>query len=362
MSDKSNISQYRRERKNTMSILDAQREAHKIAFYPMMFQAIRSMINFGVLSFLADGKEVTKSDIIGKTKISDYAAGLLLDVAVYGDIATFNNGKYSITKLGRFLFEDELIKVNMDFMNDVCYQGAFDLQKSLETGQPEGLKVFGDWETIYQGLGNLPSKAHESWFNFDNYYSDLVFDEAVKIVLRHQPKVVYDVGGNTAKFDMTLLNANEDVRSEIFDLPPQIKKAKITIKSAGLENRVRLNEMDVLDPKSSFPKGCDAIWMSQFLDCFSPEKIVFILNKLNEAMGDNTRLYILEPFVDKQNDVAALALTNISLYFTCMANGYSRMYKQYEMEKYLDQAGLKLVDAHQNLGEYDYTLLECMRK
>lgn len=361
MSDKINILPYRRERKKAMSIVDVQKEAHKIAFYPMMFQAVRSLINLGILPYLAAHEGQSKAEIIHHTKISEYAADLLLDLALYSEIVELKKGMYHLSKLGRFLLEDELIKVNMDFMNDVCYLGAYDLQKSFESGRPEGLKVFGNWQTVYQGLDKLPPSAQQSWFNFDNYYSDLVFDEAVKIILRHNPKLVFDVGGNTAKFDIALLNANPNVKTEIFDLSPQLKKAAQSIKQAGLENRVKINELDVLDINSSFPPGSDAIWMSQFLDCFSPEKIVFILSKLRLAMADQTRLYILEPFVDRQNEVAALALTNISLYFTCIANGYSRMYKQTEMENYLDLAGLKLVTAYQKLGDYDYTLLECMK-
>jgi len=33
-----------------------------------------------------------------------------------------------------------------------CYKGLFALDKSIENGKPEGLKVFGEWDTIYEGL------------------------------------------------------------------------------------------------------------------------------------------------------------------------------------------------------------------
>ena len=354
-------SQYKRERNGIMSILDAQDKAHKIAFYPMTFQAIRCLINFGILSHIINHKDVTKDNIIKAANLSDYAVGLILDIAEMNEIISQKNGKFKATKLGLLLQEDEAIKVNINFMNDVCYQGAFDLDKSFQTGKPEGLKVFGNWETIYQGLGQLDKQTQKSWFDFDNYYSDLVFDEAIQIVLKNNPKVVYDVGGNTAKFDIAILNTDKNVNTKIFDLPPQIKKAQANIKKAGFEDRVEFCPMNILDETSKFPPTPDAIWMSQFLDCFSPDRIVFILQKLKSCMSDETKLYILEPFVDQQNDIAALSLTNISLYFTCMANGYSKMYKQSEMLALIEQAGLRLVKAHQNLGEFDYTLLECQK-
>ena len=36
-----------------------------------------------------------------------------------------------------------------------------------------------------------------------------------------------------------------------------------------------------------FPKGYDAIWMSQFLDCFSEEEIVSILKRCYDALDDD---------------------------------------------------------------------------
>ena len=40
----------------------------------------------------------------------------------------------------------------MDFIHDVNYKGLFHLEESIETGKPEGLKEFGEWQTIYEGL------------------------------------------------------------------------------------------------------------------------------------------------------------------------------------------------------------------
>lgn len=55
--------------------------------------------------------------------------------------------------------------------------------------------------------------------------------------------------------------------------------------------------------------------MSQFLDCFSEEQIVSILSNIKNSMTDDTRIYILEPFTDRQIfDGAAYSLAHISLY------------------------------------------------
>jgi SAM-dependent methyltransferase len=343
-----------------MTLQDALSEAHKIAFAPMMFQAVRTMIKVGILPLVCERNGVSREEIIKATKLSAYAVSLMLDVALSGGIVRERGGKYFPTKLGQVLTEDRAIQANMAFMHDVCYQGAFSLDKSFETGRPEGLKVFGGWETIYQGLGSLPPQAAESWFKFDNYYSDLAFDEAVKIVLKGKPNTVYDIGGNTAKFDIALFRADENVRSRIIDLPPQLKKAQATLAKGGFLDRAELVPADILDSGAELPKGADAVWMSQFLDCFSPAQIVFILKKAKKALNPGGRFFILEPFIDHQNEAAALALINISLYFTCMANGNCRMYRQTEMEGFIKEAGMKVLQAHQDLGAHSYTLLECI--
>jgi hypothetical protein len=352
---------FRREREGSMTFQEAMGEAHKIAFYPMIFQAVRSMIKFGVLPCLCERKGGADRENLERVSgLSPYAVGLMLDPALLVGIVREREGSFFFFFLGRLLVEDKSVRASMDFMHDVCYQGVFALDRSLETKKPEGLKVFGDWDTIYQGLCHLPENASESWFNFDNFYSDFVFDDATKIVLENKPKVVYDIGGNTAKFDAALFKADGGVRAVIIDLPQTLERARANLSAAGLADRVEFVPMDVLDPQARLPVGADAIWMSQFLDCFSPEDIVSILKKSKEALNPGGTVFILEPFVDLQDSGAALALTCISLYFACMANGRSRMYRRSEMEGFVKEAGLSVSRVHQGMGMFNHTLMECV--
>jgi hypothetical protein len=351
---------FRRKRRDSTTFQEAMGEAHKIAFYPMIFQAVRCMVKFGVLPCLCEMKGgACREELERASGLSQYAIGLMLDVALLAGIVREREGRFSPTKLGRLLVEEKSVRACMDFMHDVCYQGAFALDSSFETGKPEGLKVFGEWDTIYQGLCRLPENASKSWFNFDNHYSDLIFDDAAKIGLENKPSVVYDIGGNTAKFDIALLKAGGGIRSVIVDLPPMLEKAKAGLSAAGLADRAMFVSMDMLDPSAKLPKGADAIWMSQFLDCFSPEDIVSILKKAKGALNPGGRVFILEPFVDLQDNGAALALTCISLYFACMANGYSKMCRQSEMEGFVKDAGLSVSRLHPGMGMFSHTLMEC---
>lgn len=49
-----------------------------------------------------------------------------------GRIVTQQNGRYFLAKVGHFLLHDEMTRVNMDFTQDVCYQGLFHLADALQ--------------------------------------------------------------------------------------------------------------------------------------------------------------------------------------------------------------------------------------
>ena len=114
----------------------------------------------------------------------------------------------------------------------------------------------------------------------------------------------------------------------------------------------------MLDKTTAFPEGADAVWMSQFLDCFSLEEITSILSKIRTAASSETDVYVLEPLWDKQRfEAAAYSLQATSLYFTCIANGNSKMYRFEELKHAVEIAGFELKEAHHNVGPNSYSLL-----
>ena len=127
---------------------------------------------------------------------------------------------------------------------------------------------------------------------------------------------------------------------------------------AGFGDRIKTIPCNVLDETTEFPQGADAVWMSQFLDCFSLEQITKILTKIHRAATQETDVYVLEPLWDKQRfEAAAYSLQATSLYFTCIANGNSKMYRFAELKQAIEDAGFELKEAHHNIGPNAYSLL-----
>ena len=113
-------------------------------------------------SLLEKGSEgLSQDEIREKVRLPEYGVRILIESALGIGLVILNEGKYTITKTGTYIHNDPLTNANMDFVHDVCYKGLFALDKSIETGKPEGLKEFGQWDTIYEGLSSLPTSGAE---------------------------------------------------------------------------------------------------------------------------------------------------------------------------------------------------------
>jgi ubiquinone/menaquinone biosynthesis C-methylase UbiE len=297
--------------------------------------------------------------VAAQVKLPIYGIRVLMEAALGIGLLTCREGRYFTTKTATFILHDTLTRVNMDFTHDVCYQGMFYLEDSIRSGKPEGLKVFGQWSTIYEGLSKLPPHVQKSWFAFDHYYSDNAFPDVLPQIFQHNPKRLLDIGGNTGKWALQCLEYDAAVDVTIMDLPGQVEMAKEQIIEKGFGNRIHFFETNLLDEGLPFPKGFDAIWMSQFLDCFSEEEIKSILRRCRAALSPGGYVYILEPFWDRQRfRASAFSLQQTSLYFTAMANGNSQMYHAGNFIRYVEEAGFSVTEQKDLIG-VSHTLLKC---
>ncbi len=351
-------------KKETRTAFKAKEIAQWIAFGPVIFQSARVMRDTGILTVIEESKNtgLTLAEVAAKVKLPEYGVRVLLESGLSMGLVLENDHKYTLAKTGYFILHDELTKVNMDFVQDICYKGMFSLDKSIENGKPEGLKELGPWKTVYEGLSQLPKDIQKSWFSFDHFFSDDAFPDVLPMVYKDGIKNILDIGGNTGKWATISAKYSPDVKVTIMDLPGQLEMAKAKIAAEGLSAQVSFLAVNILDEKQKLPKGFDAIWMSQFLDCFSEAEIVSILKRCHEALDDNGCIIIMEPFWDKQqHEIAAFCLQQTSLYFTAIANGNSQMYSAEVFIKCIEQAGFEIVEETDNIC-LSQTLLKCKKR
>jgi hypothetical protein len=348
--------------KDPLSAIEAVTAAQWLAFAPLAHQAAAVMRDRGVLAALAEasasqGRSI--DEVAVATGLSTYAARVLLEAGLGLHIVWRKDARFHLGKLGRFLLDDEMTRVNFDFTRDVCYRAAIHLDESLNEGRPAGLKELGPWTTLYEGLSVLPEPARSSWHAFDHFYSDRAFPAACDRLAARPPKRLLDVGCNTGKWAQLCLERIATLELGLVDLAPQLERARERLADAGVVERARFHPLDLLDPANVLPAGYDLVWMSQFLDCFSEEQIVAILCKVRAALPAGGRLWILELFWDRQRfEAAAFSLQQTSLYFTCVANGNSQMYDSSVFLGLIERAGLQVTALVDGVGGY-HTLLEC---
>lgn len=347
--------------KDPFTALEAMSRAQWLAFAPLAFQATAILRDRGLLAVLAQSAPggAALDDVCLETDMSRYAVRVLLEAGLGLGIVWRNAGRYHLGRLGRFLLDDEMTRVNFDFTRDVCYQAAAHLDESLQTGRPTGLKELGPWPTLYEGLSVLPEPALTSWHAFDHFHSDQAFPAVCERLVAAAPVSMLDIGCNTGKWAELCLSRLPDLRMGLVDLPAQLERAKSRLSDAGYLERAQFHAVNLLTHAAQLPRGHDLIWMSQFLDCFSEAQIVEILIKVREAMPPGGRLWILELFWDRQRfEAAAFSLQQTSLYFSCVANGNSQMYDSGVFLSLVSQAGLEVCGLTDGVGAH-HTLVEC---
>lgn len=344
------------------NVVQANLDAQKIAFAPIMFQAAKSLRNLGILEYLFNNNKGSIETIATALNLSVYGVKVLLEAGLSLELVYLKNNEFILTKTGYFILRDKMTNINMDFTQDVNYLAMNHLEESIVNGKPKGLKELGDWDTVYIGLSELPEKIKKSWFDFDHFYSDYTFPDIMPILFGNNPKSFLDVGGNTGKFSMQCAKYDPTVKITILDLPGQTKVARKNISDAGLEDRISAIDINLLNNNDPFPKGFDIIWMSQFIDCFSLEQIYGIFRRAYEAMTNDSSFYILETFWDLQKfQASTYSLHATSLYFTAVANGNSQMFHSKDILKVIEKAGFVVDEMHDIIG-MSHTLIKCKKR
>lgn len=345
------------------SAREAQQRAQEIAWGPITFQTSRLMIRFGIFELLSGSTEgLTIEQIVEHTRLSHYAVQILLESSLTAQTILVKNDRFVLAKTGWFLLNDPMSKANINFNHDVNYLGLFDLEAALRNRKPEGLKRLGPWKTIYEGLSELAPEIQQSWFGFDHFYSDNSFEEALRIVFSTHPRTLLDVGGNTGRWALKCIAHNPDIQVTIMDLPSQLEMMRKAVAEVPGAERIDGHGADLLDPATCFPQGFDAVWMSQFLDCFSEGEVTSILTHAAAAMSSDAKLYIMETFWDRQQyPTASFVLAQTSVYFTALANGNSKMYYSGDMERCVSEAGLVVEQIYDGLG-FGHSIMQCRLK
>ncbi len=335
--------------------LEAFENAQRIAFAPFIFQATVAARDLGILSLLGQSDEpMTIDEMVQKLELSHYGVQVLVELLACAGVLSIKDGRFTLTKTGECLIYDTMTEIHLNFANDVNYAALQYTTDAILEARPSGLRAFNEsWKTIYPHLKDLPTAAQRSWFAFDHFHSDVAFKAALNVLKDEPIQTFFDIGGNTGRFTKMALQTWTQAQALFVDLPEQIALMRENPELEGYQHRIEDASINWLEPEAQIAaeKTADLIWMSQFLDCFSPEEAVSIINRAKTKLAAGGKIAILEPLWDIQRNAAsALSLTAGSLYFTVLANGNSRFFSRFELETIIEKAGLEIVEIHNNLG------------
>jgi ubiquinone/menaquinone biosynthesis C-methylase UbiE len=351
-----------RARAKSPEIIQAMSRAQEIAFAPFVFSAAVAARRMGVLRAIGTSPAgLSPQELAAAVSLSPYGLKVLTDMLLAAGVLRQCDGRLFLTKTGECLEWDALTGVNLDFTADVCFKPLAHLEQSLRTGRPEGLKEFGDWSTLYEALPQLPPETLKSWLQFDHYYSETAFRDALRHLEKLPHGTVFDIGGNTGRFCELLLKAFPEAKATLIDLPGQCEMARSNPALQGFGPRFSTASVDWLDIEA-MPQtgaGADIIWMSQFLDCFSPQQAQSILMRAGRLLAPDGKIVILECIQDNQTyEAAQMSLAATSLYFTAVANGNSRFFDLVELEQILSASSLRVTERVHPIGA-THTLFIC---
>jgi hypothetical protein len=327
--------------------------AQQLAFAPVSFMTAYCMKRMGIFDHLHEalGEGLDVQQLADRTGISTYAVLLLVESGLAIGALTRIKDRFYLTKLGHVLRNDAMTDANFEFIYQVCYRGLFHLEDSLRKGQPRGLQTISDAPTVYEGLHQLASPVKKAWLEFDHFYSDSAFDEALPYVFAGGLNRLLDVGGNTGRFTRACLDFDSRVEVTICDLPQQIAMAKDQLASDLDGGRLHFHACDLLSESATLPPDFDAVWMSQFLVCFDEATVLRILRLVHGALHSEGRLMILDTFWDRQTDpVARFCLIQTSPYFTAIANGNSKIHRSDTIQAWAESSGFTLERVIDGLG------------
>ena len=275
---------------DSLSALQAKEKAQFIAFAPVVFKVTLALRNLGILRAVeAATGGITFDELKQRVDVSEYALRVLVDGGARAGLIRNEDDRLTLSSTGYFVLNDPMTTVNLDFINDVCYRGLDRLEASVASGRPQGLQEFGDLAHHLRGPGAVAGARPPQLVGL----RPLLFGRRrFSAVLPHRVRAAARAPAGHRRqhrqvFARVLAPRSPTSTSPSWTCPDSSSWRARTSGSAGGAHPVPSRPTCSI-PSVRLPGGFDAIWMSQFLDCFSEAQIVAILRQVPRRDGRRT--------------------------------------------------------------------------
>jgi hypothetical protein len=263
---------------------------------------------------------------------------LLRMLAGYGVFAEESPGRFQLTPAAALLQTrvpgslHDAVKMVGDMAGDGSWWSAVGhLRHSVLTGEPVFSYVHG--MGFFEFLTQHPEAS--KWF--DRGLANFATPENTAIVGAYDftPfQRVVDVGGGQGGLLAEIMKAHPAVRGTLYDRAEVVQEPAY-LTGAGLIDRCEIVGGDFF---KSVPTGGDAYILKRILHDWSDQRCVQILRTCREAMGEKTRILVVDAVVPPGNESHPSKVMDILM----MALVEGRERTEEEFRELYRQAGLKL--------------------
>lgn len=181
-------------------------------------------------------------------------------------------------------------------MGEEHYHVWGDLIFSLETGETAFHRIYG------MPLFEYLTENEEKGKIFDAAMTSIHGRETAAILAAYdfsKVKVLADIGGGNGSTLIPILQQHPHLRAILFDLPPVIERACANFAAAGLADRCELVGGSFFE---TVPRGADAYFLRHIIHDWYDEQSLTILRNCHAAMGDSSRLLVVESVIPPGNE------------------------------------------------------------
>jgi O-methyltransferase domain len=164
---------------------------------------------------------------------------------------------------------------------------------------------------------------------------------------------VIDVGGGAAYLVEMLLKSYGDVRAAVYDRPAVVEAASGRLRGSEVAERVQFLPGDFFE---GVPAGADIYMLSRILHDWNDREALSILKNVRKAMGESSRLLILDAVLPEQLNVPHYGKL-VDVILLSRYTGLER--KESDVARLLADAGLRHTDTRVTDGPCSLIVAEC---
>lgn len=254
------------------------------AFGGVLFGRVLAIaVRRGLFEALADGP-LGSDGLASRTGFHAEAAGLVADASVEAGYLKKRGGLYALTGEGRkwLLKESPHSLVHLILYFETLHERWRLVEKALDHGKPARVYYDGfsesDWRGYALGMRDL---------------ARLVIPLVMpKIRPGRAATLLVDAGGSHGLYAIECCRRHTGLSAVIMDFAPALNVARECIRDAAMEERVRVQEGDIL--RDPVPSPADCIFLFNVIHGFNAEQNRGLIARTLAALRPGGKLFILD--------------------------------------------------------------------